>query len=270
MVTDDDILKSFLVFPYLTPHQVCDLHLSKGSFKYVEKRLYKLIGDEKDDKVPKYLHRGKEKRHGKTWDPYLYTLSLHGMRHLEKLGQDKPRFFSMPYKNIIIFQWEHFMLTNEVLMSGLKLPRVWPNTTIWDIKHDFELRHMLKVVVPDDWIHFVVNGEHVPIWFEVHIDTGEGKFKKKIKGILGSVKDEYKRVLRTEFVTVSFVTPLEGELEKIILWTEEVLEELGQKKEADLFRFAHVPEKDINPLWLFTEPIHRIPFSGKEFVTSLI
>jgi hypothetical protein len=249
------MLKSFLLFPYLTPHQVCDLHLAKTSFKWAEKRLLRLIGSEKDDAIPKYLRRGKEKRHNKTWDPYLYTLSLQGMRHLEKLGQDRPHFYPTP-REIILFQWEHFLLTNEVLISALKLPDVLPNTTIWDAKHDFALKHILKVAIPDDWVHFVINGEHVPIWFEVHIDTGEEKFKKKIAAILKSVKDEYKRVLKTEFVTVSFVTPKKDELEKIMAWTKEELVRLGAVKEADLFRFAIIPEKEIDPKTLFLSPIH--------------
>src|ERR1700730_16075894 len=96
MVTDDDILKSFLIFPYLTAEQVCSLHLRKTSLTWIKTRLLGLIGKEEDDTIPKYLLRGKEKHHNHKWDPYLYTLGKEGMKHLKKLGQDKPRFYPTP------------------------------------------------------------------------------------------------------------------------------------------------------------------------------
>lgn len=262
MVTDDDLLKSFLIFPYLTAEQVCSSHYSRGSLTYVKTRVLDLVREG-------LLLRGKEKHHNHEWDPYLYTLGKEGMKQLKKLGQDIPHFYPLPVETFTIFQWDHFLLTNEVLICALKLPRVFPSSTIWGCKHDFELKHLLKVAIPDNWVHFIVNGEHVPIWFEVHIDTGEEKFKKKIAKIIESVKDEYRRVLKTEFVTVSFLTPKKEEAARMMLWTQEALLALNEVGEADLFRFAHIPTKDINPIELFTKPMHQW-LGSHGAVTSLI
>jgi hypothetical protein len=273
--TDIAIMKSLLIFPYLTAEQICSLHYSKTSMTYLLMRLAWLTREPVDTKEKIYLRRDKEKRHAKSWDPYLYTLSLQGMRHLEKLGQDRPHFYPAP-KTINIYQWEHFLLTNEVLISALKFPRVYPETTIWDIKHDFELKHLLKIAIPDDWVHFVINGEHVPIWFEVHIDTGEEKFKKKIASLLQAIRGEFGEKFHVVDptdnrlrLTVSFLTPKKEEVEKMMLWTKEELLRLGEVREADLFRFAHIPEKDIDPLELFTKPIHQW-LGSHGAVTSLI
>lgn len=254
---DREILRSFLTFPYLTSRQVTSLHYSKGSASYVEMRLPWLVAEG-------YLHRTEDRL--TRYYPYLYSLALRGIRVLE----DKPIFYPLPYKRVHPIQYPHLLLTNEVLISSLKLRRVCEGIMIYSAQHDFALKYLLTTAIPDARVVIGRGTDFFPICFEIHITTGEAKFKRKIKAILESVRGEYFDVFKTRAVTWSFLTPLEEELPKMILWTQEELLRLGEEREADLFRFALIPKSDIDPLILFTKPMHRIPFSQKGFVDALL
>jgi len=255
--TDLAILKSFLIFPYLTAEQVCELHYSRGSLKYVQERLPWLVKEG-------YLHRTRERPTAST--PYLYTLALKGTRTLG----EKPIFYPLEHKRVHGMHYDHLLLTNEVLISSLKLPQIFPDVTLWDIQHDFAIRHFMKGVRPDGWIDLRTKGEQIPVCFEIHIGSkphepknkDKEKFQAKIAGILEVVKSEYQRVFGTTFVTWSWLTPYEDKVALLVSWTQEVLARRGDEREADLFRFAHIPEKDIDPKQLFLAPRHRRPFDS--------
>ena len=255
--TDFAILRSFLIFPYLTAEQVCSLHYSPTSLKYVMGRLAWLAEE-------RYLHRIEQ-----PLQPYWYSLALHGTRTIG----DTPRFY--PPRPPHLMHHRHFLMTNEVLISSIKLIKFEPDFTMHKILHDFTLKHMMKGVVPDGYIALSINNERIPIAFEVHIDTKEKKFKEKIKGIMQSVQGEFREKFLVVdpkdnklFLTWSFLTPIASQVAEMVLWCEEELTKLGWVKEADLFRFAYVPEKNIDPVELFTKEKHRVPFS--ERYTSLL
>ncbi len=260
---DKDILRSFLIFPYLTADQVCRLHYSEKSLKYVMARLAWLSSEEEH-----YVHRTpKEKLY-----PHLYSIALRGTRKVEEV----PIFYPLDKKIVHTMHYPHLLLTNEILMSVLKFPQVFPDINLLEIHHDLAIHHMMTGVRPDGWFDLRMKGEQIPIWLEVHYGSkphepqnkDKPKFQTKIAAILDAVKGTYRDVFHTEFVTVSFVTPYAWKVDLMVSWTEEVLDRLGIKKEADLFRFAYVPEKDIDPIELFTKEIHRVPFT--KMYTSLI
>jgi len=247
---DIDILKAFLIFPYLTAEQVCSLFYSPNSLKYVMARLLWLTEE-------RYLNRIEQ-----PLQPYWYSLALRGTRTIG----DRPVFY--PPQKVHIMHHRHFLMTNEVLISAIRLLKVRDDITLHKILHDFSLKHMLKGVVPDGYVALSTDGERVPIAFEVHIDTKEQKFREKIRGIMQTVSGEFREKFPVVdpkdnklFLTWSFLTPIERQVDEMVAWTESELTKLGKVKEADLFRFAYVPEKDIDPLELFTKEIHCVPFT---------
>jgi hypothetical protein len=274
MLKDRDIaiLQSFLIFPYMTPQQVCSYVANGKSFTQIQDRLLFLSGEKRDeagnkrDHQVRYLHRTREE---KSLKPYLYSLALRGTRELKQ----KPVFYGQPPPNTV--QYRHFMFTNEILICASKLPQLFPHLTPWSVQHDWELKHILKIVKPDGLVIVGNIDERIGFCFEAHIKESEEKFREKIRGIYRSIETEFRErypLLVGEDgllnLTWSFLTPSEEQLKKIIYWTEDETLKLGKTHDANLFRFAQVAEERIDPMRLFCEPIHRIPFSQR--ATSLI
>ena len=252
MKKDLAILWSFLTFPFLTPKQVTKLHYSTNSHKYIEKHLLRLVteGYLTRQKIPMTLY------------PYFYSLAEKAVKELE----EKPLFFKQPLP--AFSHIPHLLMTNEVMIAALHLPRVLPDASIFDIRHDFTLKSQLKVAIPDARVVVRIKDEVTPLCFEVHLKTGEWKTKEKVRKILQSMRSEYRDVFKTDAATWVFLTLNQDTFDKTLKWIEEELTSIGKENEYDLFRVALVAEENIDPLELFKHPIHCIPF--KRFHVGLV
>ena len=255
----DTILKSLYTYYYLTAKQVCRLHYSPGSFTHVEKLLKEL----RDTEYVQWDFLPVKRRFGSS--PAYYMLAKSGISYLRKFGCDVS---ILPYpsekrqlKSLFI---PHTMSVNDVLIAATLLPRVAPAYSLSAMRHELFLKRTMKsFVIPDGWLDFRRGNEQTCFWLEVDRGTEDIKiFRQKIKALLTFAKTQYQEVFHTPSITIVVATTSgEPRYKQILSWTEQTLTEMQQTHEADLFRFASIPEGEIDPLWLFFEPLWTPPFA---------
>ncbi len=252
------ILQSIYTYYYLTARQVCRLHYSHGSFTRAEKLLKELRdnGYLQWDAVPTKRRTGSS--------PAYYMLAKRGIAYLRKLGFDVS---ILPYpsekreqKSLFI---PHTLTVNDVLIAACLLEKTMPDIRLAAMKHELFLKRTMKGVVPDGWLDFRLHEkEQVCLSLEIDRDTeGMKVIKQKIHALVSFAKSAYQEVFQTPSITVVFATIGGRErLGNLIKWTEQTLIDLHQTQEADLFRFAAIPQGELDPQWLFFASVWRRPF----------
>lgn len=254
----ETILKSLFAYYYLSAKQVCRLHYSPGSFTLVEKLLKELRENEylQWDFVPT------KRRFGSS--PAYYMLAKRGISYLRRLGFDVSL---LPYpsekKELKSLFIPHTMIVNDVLIAASLLSCVAPNVFLHEMRHELLLKRTMKgTVIPDGWLDFRCGKEQTCFWLEVDRGTEDSKvFRKKVRELVRFAKTEYQQVFHTPSITIVFATTT-GTLrcQQMRRWVEQTLTELHEPAEADLFRFAVIPEGELNSAWLFFEPLWTVPF----------
>jgi len=255
----ETILKSVYTYYYLTAKQACRLHYSPGSFTRVEKLLKEL----RDNEYLQWDFLPVKRRFGSS--PAYYMLARRGVGFLRKLGCDVSMlpypFEKRQQKSLFI---PHTLSVNDFLIAGSLLSQVAQHIRLFQIKHELLLKRTMKgKVIPDAWLDFrIYDKEQVCLWLEIDRDTEEMKIiKQKIHGMVLFAKDAYQQVFHTPSLTIVFATTGKTErLSSLITWTEQVLVDLRETQEADLFRFASVPQGELNPQEVFFAPLWRRPF----------
>lgn len=253
------ILKSLYTYYYLTAKQVCRLHYSPGSFTLVEKLLKEL----RDNEYVQWDFLPVKRRFGSS--PAYYMLAKRGISYLRKLGFDVG---ILPYpsekrelKSLFI---PHTISVNDVLIAANLLPRGVSAYSLAKMRHELFLKRTMKgSVVPDGWLDFRYGNEQICFWLEVDRGTEDVRvFRQKIKAMLTFAKMQYQEMFQTPSITIIFATTAgEPRYKHMLSWTEQTLTEMQQTHEADLFRFAAIPEGEVNPSWLFFEPLWTPPFA---------
>jgi hypothetical protein len=249
---DENILHSFILYPYLTIDQITRLHYKKGSATYVSTKLKTLA-------YQKYLFR--PHRLSATI-PYVYCLGIRGVRFLRTQGVDVA-FHPSEHESLSYPFLQHTLAVNEFLLAASQLPRFNPSLTLFEMKHDATLKRMLKGVIPDGWMDFRIGRTQQCIWLELDRGTMEQKrFRRKIANLLAFAMHGYEEVFGTPSLTIAFATTAgEHRLKNIIKWTQQELTARKKTEEADLFRFTTVPTHELDPTWLFCQPIWYCPFA---------
>src|SRR5258707_9799953 len=116
-----------------TPAQLCRLHYSQKSVKFVEGKLRLLAehGYVQSDCQPTKLYRS----------PYYYALDKEGVAYLRALDYEISESFRSVKavdKHSIFVQ--HTLELNEVLSSALLLKRVQPLCYLHDFRHEWQLQ----------------------------------------------------------------------------------------------------------------------------------
>ncbi len=255
----ETILKSVYAYYYLTAKQVCRLHYSPGSFTRVERLLKEL----RDNGYLQWEFLPVKRRFGSS--PAYYMLARRGVAYLRKLGCDVS---ILPYPSEMKEQKSlfvpHTLSVNDFLIAARLLSRVRPDIYLFETKHELFLKRTMKgAAIPDAWLDFRVNEkEQVCFWLEIDRDTEEVKaISQKIHAMVRFAKNSYQQVFRTPSLTIVFATTgTTGRAKSLIKWTEQVLTDMNETREADLFRFGLIPQGELDPAWLFFEPMWKRPF----------
>lgn len=126
-------------------------------------------------------------------------------------------------------------------------------------------------VVPDAWLDIrLPDGTHMPVVFE--LDRGsESKWKiqEKVQALLRYVQGPYKDLFDTPYATIAFGTPAgEHRRDMLLGYCEQALDEIQERRHADVFRFAALPAGETGPTRLALSPLWHRPFafvgSGKQ------
>lgn len=248
----ETILKSFYTYYYLTAKQVCRLHYSPGSFTRVEKLLKEL----KDNTYLQWDFLPVKRRFGSS--PAYYMLAKRGVSYLRRLGFDVS---ILPYpsekKELKSLFLPHTMTVNDFLIASSLLPRVTPEISLCELRHELRMKRTMKSpVIPDGWLDFRRHNEQICFWLEVDRGTEEAKvFRQKLRSLVAFAKSSYQAVFETPSLTIVFATTAGNvRLERMLKWTEQELTQMHETVESDLFRFAIIPEGELDPSWLFFEP----------------
>ena len=156
----------------------------------------------------------------------------------------------------------HTISVNDFLIAASLLPRVAPDICLHDMRTEGLLRRTIKgAVVPDGWLDFRRGKEQTCFLLEVDRGTEDVKvFKEKIRSLVRFSKTAYQEVFQTPSITIVFATTTNSlRLQNILTWTNQTLSEMYETQEADLFRFAAIPEGELDPAWLFFEPVWTVP-----------
>ena len=85
-------------------------------------------------------------------------------------------------------------------------------------------------------------------------------FREKIRSLVTFSKSGYQEVFHTPSITIVFATTAGNvRCTNMLTWTKQTLSDMHEPQEADLFRFATIPQGDLDPAWLFFEPFWTVP-----------
>ncbi len=117
-------------------------------------------------------------------------------------------------------------------------------------------------MVADALIHLSRKDQDLVIWVEVDRGTEmQKRVREKIRAILWVLKSEYAALFGPLPVVVAFATSAgKRRLTTLLEWTSQELLSTYDQDQGDWFRFAEMPEGDINPAHFFLQPIWRVPF----------
>lgn len=260
--SEDAILRSLAVFPYMLGKQVTRLLYSDGSHRSVLEMMKALFDDGYVERkpLPSQIQKGSV--------PYVYFLSAPGRHYLESLGYD---FSNWRYPNEMrLVQSSHLwhcLAVNDVLIAGINTANSNPHLHLIDTRHDLLMKYLELPVKPDGWQLFHINGtEETAVWLELDRGTEKIKaWKKKIETLINYIHSGYEKDFHTPVITVAVVVPTdvpnrEHRVYELRSWTEQVLTAMQQEYEYDLFRFIALPD-DIQAETLYLAPCWERPFS---------
>ena len=237
--------------------QVCRLHYSPGSFTRVEKLLKEL----RDHEYLQWDFLPVKRRFGSS--PAYYMLAKRGISYLRRMGCDVSL---LPYpsekKQLKSLFIPHTMTVNDFLIAASLLPRVAPDICLCEMRHELLLKRTMKgSVIPDGWLDFRRGNEQMCFLLEVDRGTEDVKvFREKIRSLVRFAKTGYQEVFHTPSITIVFATTAGSvRYNNMLTWTQQTLFDMHELQEADLFRFAVIPEGDLDPAWLFFEPMWSVP-----------
>ena len=142
------------------------------------------------------------------------------------------------------------------------LPRVAPEYRLCEMRHELSLKRTMKgSVIPDGWLDFRRGIEQTCFLLEVDRGTEDVKvFREKIRCLVTFAKSGYQEEFHTPSITIVFATTAgSSRCNNMLTWTAQTLSNMREPQEADLFRFALIPEGDLDPAWLFFEPFWTVP-----------
>lgn len=233
-----------------TAEQLCRLHYSPKSIKWVKAKLKTLTDHEYVQ--PDAYGMKHWSQSGKIYftPHYYYTLGQKGMRYLEMAGLDISESFraskEMDRHSLFV---KHALELSDLLISAELLRRVSRSAYLDAFRHERELRAQAYktksfTVIPDAFLRFMQADRAVRFLIEHDRGTEEQQhFRRRINA--------YADYLKEEPITVLFST-FEGSkrLEQMRDWTRK---ELNGSTLGSFFRFACF-EPPLHPRAVWLEP----------------
>ncbi len=270
---EDAILYAVYRYHFLTAAMVMHLLYSRGSLAYVRVLLKRLT-------QAGYLQRLRLPNVTVGNTPWVYTLARRGITYLAAAGYtDFARFRPSEQQEHSYLFLSHTLAVNDVLIAAARLPRTAPDVVLADFQHERALRQTPVMVttaqgerigiVPDGWLDFHLGGvARMCVLLELDRGTIEQRaFKRKLRGLVAYAAGPYQTVFGTTSLTVAIATTAgEQRAARLRVWCEQVLRELHEEQNADLFLITSLPPAtgtttggELDPTHLFLAPVWSQP-----------
>ncbi len=260
--SDDELLGILSLYHYLQVSQIARLLQREKSINAIRARLKKLV-EESGLAETVTLPRVNPSGGGK--NPFLYTLSIAGMKYLNNTHNAG---LPIPTGTRKHGRLEHTSAVNDLLIAAALLPLLDPSVSIVDFRHE---RGALKttpvkigsdLLVPDGFVQVRYNNQEYGYFLELDRNTEDQVViaKKAQLYVAGSQGILQKHVSCNGFRVVFCV--VEGgdiRVKKITQMIESALQQ--QPEYAEMFLVGKIPET-ITPVELFTTPSFAVPFDG--------
>ncbi len=249
---NEAILQELALCRFLTIKQIRNRFFSHGSYTHVSTLLKHLAED-------KYLVALEPPAQNQ---PYLYGLGTRGVQHLRNRGTTI-RYYPSEHTLPSSIHLSHHLTTNDLLIASTKLCENTGGVVVVDRRHYATTQQKNRSVIPDAWVHLIVQDTHCAIWGEVDRGSEEQAYvTQKVLSILRFAINEHLKEFGIPILAVAFVTTKgASRLDKLVRIAETALMDIP---EASFFRFTAVAEEHewgIDPQELFFKPVWRTPFS---------
>ena len=263
----------------ITAAQIVRLRYKAGSLSSVQERLKNLFD-------AGFLLRRQLPHVGPGSSEYIYALSIKGYHKIEDLGYEIPsRVRKSEFEQKDLPHLEHLLGVNDILIAARLLPGLAPQITLQEFRHDMDLHKTPLVVsydarsnagklekerttiIPDGWLDFrctTPQGDTKRRCLVLELDRGTmdmKRVKQKLRAYTHcAVSEEYVTLFGTNIIMVVYLTTKKQRAIQLREWCEQELTLQQLTHDADLFRFAYLPETTLDPLTLFCKDICTIPF----------
>lgn len=264
---EEKLLLAIYRFHYLTIDQLITyLGISIHSANWIRAKLRSLIDRQYVD--TQYLPRLTP--YGRL--PLIYMLGSEGITHCKEIGF--PVSYHSPKERIRSYLFlTHTLELNTFLLAASSLPRIVPEITLTDFKHERVLKHMpckveigngkKRSVMPDGWLDFelhtpygVPGADRFSVFVELDRDTEDmSQFKPKVHAYLSFANGAY-TTFGSDSFNVVFVVAAGGQrrVQQLRKWTLEVISAQAAMEYAVFFKFAVLPPAPLHPPSLFLAP----------------
>src|SRR5437763_3883444 len=184
----------------------------------------------------------------------------------------------------------HVLDLNDFLIAARLLTKDVPAISLVETRHDLDLKKTpVQVtverrlpygdridekitVIPDGWLDFRMAVADRPKprrrCIVVELDRGTtsvAPFKEKLRALYGyAISEEYQELFGTNLCMVAYATTAgQQRLRQMIEWCETELEQQRLEHEANLYRFACLPDGEYNPQEIFCSPVWYKPFENE-------
>jgi len=258
---EDRVLRPFLFYHVLTPEQLCRLLYKPGSLTFAYDVLAGLAKKE-------YLQVIRYPRSFPGRSQNVYTLARKGIRYLAGEGLDVPeRYHAGELAQLSRGHLDHTLAVNDAFISLEGLTRDSQQVVVARRIHDRTLKKQgtkiavkvgerTPVTVPvifDGWVDLHVAGRtRVCLGLEVERSVKQkDRWREKVAALVSWSREGYQAQFGTKTLTVAVFTTLgDNHRQGLLTLTSQTLEELGERGEADLFRFSSVPPvSDPRAIW---------------------
>lgn len=272
--SDHALLSDLAQYGYATAAQLCRLRYGR-SLTYVSTKLKRLadLGYLQRLFLPRPSARGSA--------PLIFRLDRKGLSYLKSCGAEVHHRYRPSEAAFSYLHLSHRLAVNDWLISLALLERASSRVVVADVIDEQGLaREPLRVedadgravpVIADAWVDLRIDNEQSALWLELDRATEQRKaWQRKLAGILAATKGAYQEHFKTPSLTVAVTVSrgAEKRLVDLLLWSEAVLDELGERDKAELLRFTCVRPDLAHPQQFFFsrcwyEPFRRLqPRSG--------
>lgn len=267
------ILEAVGRFHYLSAPQLTRLLFSPSSLTYTQRHLKDLYQSEYLNRVflPTATPQGSSLA--------IYCLDKRGISFLRGTDKDTPRRFrpSEEAQREWLFL-RHTLAANEVLILAERLAKLRPDIVIAQLRTERELKQAPttvktkrgeRSVIPDGWVDIRrqrPNGRQLQTCLAIELDRGTVPrlaFQRKIQALVHYADGPYQADFGTESLTIAFVVVAdETRLKQVLTWTEEALDQLKARNQADLFGFWVGDPSTTDPEEFFSSSSWHTPFTS--------
>jgi len=267
----DDYLRALAKYGFLTADQLTRLHHKMGSKREVLKRMATLRDEFKFvtcDRRPR--------DDGNPYGRLLYLYKLHdaGKKYVRTLGVLPRRVETLG----TAFHVDHRIEVNDFLISAELLAQGRDDICLQYVLMESDLRHDYFVtevdgrrfaVIPDAWLDFRQGEWQTCISLETDRGSEEERhWRQRIAAMTKWIGKPYINRFGTESLTIAVIVtkghhgiePIEVRAQRLLQWTESVLEEQDAHRLGAFFKIAPVKPCEVDPAHLFFAPIFAQPF----------